>query len=82
MQPLGVLDRPPIDSKIIDANQILKIVEWLGTDKLDLELLYRGSENGFEAPLFHQKCDNKGSTLVLIKSENGNLFGGFTTKSW
>lgn len=51
-------------------------------------LLYRGSEKGFSAPSFHRSCDNKGSTLVVIKSvpdednPSGQVFGAFTTAQW
>lgn len=31
---------------------------------------------------FHKKCDKKGPTITLIKSERGRLFGGFTMVSW
>lgn len=39
--------------------------------------LYRASQDGFEAAQFHSKSDNKPNTLVLIKSANGNVFGGY-----
>ncbi len=45
-------------------------------------LLYRGSRDGFESYKFHEKCDNISNTLVIIKSENGNVFGGYTEQSW
>jgi hypothetical protein len=30
----------------------------------------------------HFKCNNKPNTLIIIKSTNGNVFGGYTEKSW
>lgn len=45
-------------------------------------LLYRGSRDGFEAKDFHEKCDNKGPTLVIIENTNGNKFGGYASVSW
>jgi hypothetical protein len=45
-------------------------------------LIYRASQDGFEAENFHSKCDNKPNTLVIIKSINGNVFGGYTEQSW
>ena len=30
---------------------------------------------------FHNCCDNKGATVVVI-SANGQLFGGYTSKKW
>ncbi|EFC46993.1 TLDc domain-containing protein [Naegleria gruberi] len=46
------------------------------------KLLYRGTIDGFKAKNFHSKCDNAGPTLVIIKSEHDELFGGFTTQNW
>jgi len=39
-------------------------------DNLDvkLELLYRASRDGWDALKFHSMCDNKGSTVTVIKS--------------
>jgi len=48
----------------------------------ELELLYRGSRDGFGAEDFHGKCDNKGATVTVIRDVGGSLFGGFTEKSW
>jgi hypothetical protein len=31
---------------------------------------------------FHSKCDNVGPTMSIMKSSQGNIFGGFTEKSW
>ena len=45
-------------------------------------LLYRGSRDGFGASDFHSHCDNKPNTLIIVKSENGNIFGGFTSIQW
>lgn len=45
---------------------------------INVELLYRASEHGFTYSAFHDKCDNKGPTISLIKSEHEKVFGGFT----
>jgi hypothetical protein len=45
-------------------------------------LIYRASQDGFEAAKFHAKCDNKPNTLIIIKTTNGNVFGGYTDQSW
>ena len=47
-----------------------------------MRLLYRGSRDGFEANDFHKNCDNKGSTLSIVKSNKGNIFGLWTDISW
>jgi hypothetical protein len=45
-------------------------------------LVYRASKDGFDANKFHAKCDDKPNLLAIIKSDNGNVFGGFTEQSW
>jgi hypothetical protein len=57
-----------------------KFEEWIGKKKWNL--LYKGSRDGFQAFQFHSKCDKKGATVTIIKSQNGYLFGGFTPLNW
>jgi BTB/POZ domain-containing protein KCTD9 len=45
-------------------------------------LIYVASQDGFSAVNFHSKCDNKGPTIVLVKSDSGHLFGGYASLSW
>ena len=53
---------------------------WLPTNAT-CSLLYRASTDGSTPADFHRCYDNKGPTLVLIKS-GGYIFGGYTSKSW
>ena len=55
--------------------------EWLGNE-YKWKLLYRASEHGYTGESFHEYCDDKGPTLVIIKSTEGWIFGGYTTQSW
>ena len=55
--------------------------EWLGND-YKWKLIYRASEHGYTAESFHECCDDKGPTLIIIKSSGGWIFGGYTTQSW
>jgi hypothetical protein len=59
---------------------LLKLCGFELTQKLDL--LYRGSLHGFGASDFHAKCDNIPKTLTLIRTTNGNIFGGYTEATW
>ena len=61
-------------------NEFLKkIFEWNNNKKM--ELIYRGSRDGMTTQNFHNKCDNKGPTITLFKTEK-SIFGGFTSISW
>ena len=48
----------------------------------EYKLLYRATEQGFTTAKFHELCDNKGKTLVIIKSSNDRIFGGYTDQNW
>ncbi len=58
-----------------------KIRKWFGND-YQWRLLFRASEHEYSAKSFHDYCDNKGPTLIVIKSSEGWIFGGYTTQSW
>ena len=60
-----------------------KLVELCGFPKdQSWQLKYKASIDGFKASDFHTKCDGIANTLIVIKSESGNIFGGFTEKEW
>ena len=74
-----------IDSNILNeserGNEFLeKLYEWIGCNKM--ELLYRGTRDGSRSDVFHNKCDNKGPTIILCKNEKDNIFGGYSSISW
>lgn len=47
-----------------------------------LNLIFTASKDGFRVSDFHRCCDNKSRTLVIIKSNFGNIFGGFASHPW
>lgn len=53
---------------------------WTAASKF--KLLYRASRDGFSADKFHRRCDNRGSTLVIVQSTNDCVFGGYTSVPW
>ena len=57
-----------------------KLYEWTGGK--DMELLYRGTRDGMTGDAFHNKCNNKGPTITLIKNEKGYIFGGYASIDW
>ena len=50
--------------------------------KLTLNLLYKATADSDKAEAFHNKCDKAQSSIVLIETDNGKRFGGFTSCSW
>ncbi len=67
----------------MSEDQAVSLLNLIGLQTQSIQKnLYRGSRDGFSASSFHSKCDNKTGTLTIIKSTNGNIFGGFTTQNW
>ena len=73
------------NSLIINNNNyyIKLIKDWINPNKkIEAELLYRLSRDGDQISTFHQLCDNKGPTLTLFYTQDGNKGGIYTPLSW
>ena len=74
-------------SSILSSDQCGTLISWLRDTwnqrkgNLFPCLLYRASLNGWSADYFHGRCDNKGATVVVVKTGN-YIFGGCTVRSW
>eukprot|EP01084_Bolivina_argentea_P086045 155531_1 len=77
-----------IDSSILNGNEKIILSDHILKNKINdgendgIHLLFRASKNGYSEKIFHKFCDNKGTTVIIIKNKNGATFGGFTTKNW
>ena len=60
---------------------IKSIKESFGGD-FKCKLLYRASRDGWQISDFHRLCDEKGSTVVIVKVDNGRLCGGYCSIGW
>src|SRR5204863_4568847 len=82
-----------LDSTLIKPEHIPLFSSWI--DKKDsshynkknspyeFNLLYRASRDGNTARAFHEKCDNKGATIVVIKIKNSEqIVGGYNPLDW
>ena len=68
------------NTQIVDKQYDQYLRDWCGD--YDWKLRYRASEHNYSAKSFHECCDDKGPTLIIIKSSRGWIFGGYTTQSW
>ena len=50
--------------------------------KLTVNLLYKARVDSDRASAFHNKCDGARSTLVLVETDKGKRFGGYTSRTW
>lgn len=67
-------------STIVDVQYDNILLRWL--KHKEWKLIFRASEHDYSAESFHKCCDNQGTTIVVVKSTCGWIFGGYTTKSW
>ena len=74
-----------LDSLVLGDNEKYNktLKNWINPNmKIKAELLYRLTRDGDEYQTFHNLCDNKGITLLLVKLIDGNILGGYITKDW
>ncbi|CAI2186772.1 8114_t:CDS:2 [Funneliformis geosporum] len=82
LPPLGIsynlslrLPKHQIDSLYVTSKHAGMLNAWINKgenglknrDKVDFQLLLRGSRDGMDIKTFHDLCDNKGPTFVLVK---------------
>ena len=61
----------------------LRLKDYINPNKIiKAKLLYSLSKDGDSCEVFHCLCDNISPTLVLIESQEGFIFGGYTTCTW
>eukprot|EP00735_Rhodelphis_limneticus_P002877 TRINITY_DN1394_c0_g1::TRINITY_DN1394_c0_g1_i1::g.19999::m.19999 TRINITY_DN1394_c0_g1::TRINITY_DN1394_c0_g1_i1::g.19999 ORF type:complete len:366 (+),score=42.94,TLD/PF07534.11/5e-19,Sec20/PF03908.8/5.8e+03,Sec20/PF03908.8/11,Sec20/PF03908.8/34,Cytochrom_B562/PF07361.6/8.4e+03,Cytochrom_B562/PF07361.6/0.15,FliD_N/PF02465.13/3.1e+03,FliD_N/PF02465.13/0.78 TRINITY_DN1394_c0_g1_i1:65-1099(+) len=72
------------DSVIMSDSEAGQLRTWLRelNKTGNMRVLFRGSRDGFATSTFHQKCDNQGATVTVVKSTSGRIFGGFNPLSW
>ena len=86
----GIIDelKPhPFESSIIlSIEQRQTLTRWLkGTltsASHNYTLIYRASRDGWSATNFHSRCDRKGQTVTVVRSNGNYIFGGYTEQHW
>ena len=70
------------DLDLIARGLVKDDIDSLKNLRVGYKLIYRSSEHGKDAEDFHEKCDDIEGTLTIIKTKEGNIFGGYTSLSW
>ncbi|CAB4377937.1 unnamed protein product [Rhizophagus irregularis] len=81
------------DSIIINKKKFAIISSWIEKKNqyyyneknipYDFNLISRASRDGYTNTAFHEKCDNKGATIVVIKIANSEkIVGGYNPLFW
>ncbi|KAJ5079694.1 pep-cterm sorting domain-containing protein [Anaeramoeba ignava] len=73
------------DSEIIqDIEYVKKLQEWINDNDFFSKMKkgFSAKKDGFNSKNWHSICDDKGKTLVIIKTKDNFIFGGFTQVGW
>ena len=70
-----------LESKIISENDEKELIlKWINPkSNIKFTLLFQSSRDGDRTSTFYNKVSNKSSILIIIKSNYGYRFGGYTT---
>ena len=80
IREFGILTNNIFDSNIEFDEALIR--SWLNNKNFTPKLLFRKSVDGSTPKDFHDKCDNKGITIVFIETTKGYKFGGYTELGW
>ena len=81
---LNLMEKVNSNSQIIQSiNSIDFILSYIKeNDKSfkfnDIKLLYRGSRDGDRTKTCHELCDNKQNVIIIMQSDTGYIFGGYS----
>jgi len=67
---------------LLGSDEVSQILKWISGNKKPWKIIYKATVDGFTASSFRTKCSMKGPTITVIKSTNGNIFGGYTPLNW
>ena len=71
------------NSKILNVNQYKILKNWINPNvKMKFELIYSAKRDGDNRKAFHDRCDNKSPTIIIVKTGKNIIFGGYTEAPW
>jgi len=80
MVPVSVTN---VKSSILNESEINWLAAELAKEKKAMRIcLFESSGDDKLGEQFHSKCDGKGATITVVQSTKGDVFGGFTSRSW
>ncbi|KAJ5068345.1 e3 ubiquitin-protein ligase trim56-like [Anaeramoeba ignava] len=69
---------------ITEEEYVKKLQEWINDNDFFSKMKkgFSAKRDGFDCQNWHKAVDNKGKTLVIIKTKDNFIFGGFTQVGW
>jgi len=69
-------------SNVINGNEEKTIIGWIPNRLESAELIFDSSRDGDTINAFKNKCQGKSPTLIIIKTNTWEIFGGYATSEW
>ena len=73
---------PCLSSAQVPHFDLISLQMTIKKNTIKFELIFKMSRDGTSCKDFHNLCDNKGPTLILIQTTKNRIFGGFTPLNW
>jgi hypothetical protein len=67
-------------SSILTEDEALSLAQM--TESSSGALIYRATNDGFNATKFHKQCNWNSKTVTIIKTNSNCIFGGYTAAIW
>ena len=80
--PVPKFSHPFPNSALVNVADGLQINAWVGKQSQVWKRCYSKKTDGSSSSTFHNNCNNKGPTVSIFKSTNGNVYGGYFAQSW
>ena len=71
-----------IINKYAEIDDVVSRIQDIILKGAKFNLLYKATFHGDKSSIFHEKCNKHPMTLVLVETDKGIRFGGFTRKTW
>lgn len=83
---LRQFDQSPVpflsDGTLLSNEQEKILFDFCGKTYTNSQLLYKASRDGFDVNAFQNRYNNQTPTIIIIRSNNGYLFGAYTCVPW
>ena len=84
--PKEIIDNSKILNHLKELSFLIKKINrnisYTSKQFYNMKLIYRATDDGDTAEMFHKKCDNISPLLLLIKTTKHRRFGGFTQSTF
>lgn len=71
-----------LGTTLLNFGQQQKLNEFYDKKDQLWSLIYKGTRDGFDAAAFHNRANNQGPTMTIIRSTDGYIFGGYASQAW